>query len=377
MQEIIIIEKNYDDIKALLKKLNSQKFFLVCDAALQYLEINNFFGNIDIPYYSFSGFSANPLYESVVQGVKEYKDNNCDVILALGGGSCIDVAKCIKLFSSLDSSKNFLQQQYKKNDIKLIAIPTTAGTGSESTRFAVIYYNGEKQSIADESIIPDYAILIADLLVTLTVYQKKCTVLDALCQGIESFWSVNSNEESKEYSQNAIALLCENIDGYIAGKNNVNKHIMMGANFAGRAINISQTTAAHAMSYKLTSMFNLPHGHAVAICLPVLWEHMSENSNNVADKRGSAYVNEVFLEIAKLIGKNTVKEAIEWFKNMLGSMEITSPHFSKEDLEALAKSVNITRLKNNPIDLSCQILYSLYKKISSKREGIRGKIVDR
>ena len=82
-------------------------------------------------------------------------------------------------------------------DIPFLAMPTTAGTGSEATRYAVIYYDGKKQSVTHDSVVPDVAILEPKVLKTLPLYQKKCTMMDALCQGIESWWSMNSTDESK------------------------------------------------------------------------------------------------------------------------------------------------------------------------------------
>ena len=92
-----------------------------------------------------------------------------------------------------------------------MAMPTTAGTGSEATKYAVIYYNGEKQSINDESIIPSTVLFDSSILDSLPSYQKKATVLDAFSHSIESMWSINSTKESKEYSKEALTLIIENL----------------------------------------------------------------------------------------------------------------------------------------------------------------------
>ncbi len=129
-------------------------------------------------------YTPNPLYEQVCGGVNLFNKEQCELIVAIGGGSTIDVAKCIKLYCKMDSRINYLKQETFDSGITLIAVPTTAGTGSESTRHAVIYYEGVKQSISHTSIIPDYAVLEPSVLKTLPVYQKKCTMLDALCQAM-------------------------------------------------------------------------------------------------------------------------------------------------------------------------------------------------
>ena len=96
--------------------------------------------NAGVGCTEFSDFQPNPKYESVVAGIEELRAHHCDFIIAAGGGSAMDVAKCIKLFSEMDLSKNCLEQEIVENALPLLAIPTTAGTGSEATRFAVIYY---------------------------------------------------------------------------------------------------------------------------------------------------------------------------------------------------------------------------------------------
>lgn len=366
MQEIHKGKGSYKNLESILQKANAEKILLVCGLSFDRLFVKDYINNLNRTFVRFSDFNPNPTYESVVKGVNLFKEHKCDTILAIGGGSSIDVAKCIKFFAGMDATQNYLNQSYRENNIKLIAFPTTAGTGSESTKYAVIYYNNEKQSLTHESIIPDFVILDPEVLNTLPLYQKKCTVLDALCQAIESYWSIYSNHESKLYSGKAIPLLINNAKEYFEGNDQVNNNIMLGSNYAGKAINITQTTAAHAMSYKITTLFGLPHGHAVAICLPYLWEFMYDNLDKTIDSRGKEYVITVFHKIARMLNQVTVPDAIKYLKSFLCDLDIKSPIFSEHDLLLLSKSVNITRLKNNPIVLSESDLYYLYKSISSK-----------
>lgn len=128
----------------------------------------------------------------------------------------MDVAKCIKLFAFMDLSQNCLTQEIVANDIPLLAIPTTAGTGSEATRFAVIYYQGNKQSVNHTSCIPEYVLMDPGLLITLPMYQRKATMLDASVMPWESFWSVNATEESQKYAAEAIRLVLKEEQAYLA-----------------------------------------------------------------------------------------------------------------------------------------------------------------
>lgn len=276
------IFQGIDKLPQILKEVNSRKCFLVVDSSYPFLNIKETIEALDVEKVMFSDFTPNPLYEDVCKGIDLLKAEKCDSIMAVGGGSAIDVAKCIKLAVLAKDGNDAIIPPLVNTRVELdgslipfIAIPTTAGTGSESTHNAVMYYEGSKQTVTNDGILPDYAILEPSVLKTLPLYQKKCTMMDALCQGIESWWSVNSTEESYEYSRQAINLIMQNWRAYIFDNDNeAASRIMLGANYGGRAINITQTTAAHAMSYKITSLYKLPHGHAVAVGLPEIWQYM-------------------------------------------------------------------------------------------------------
>lgn len=346
------IVKGIENIK---EHIAGKKFLLVTDSSYLLLDMKTFFE--DIPHIVFSDFTPNPLYEQVVEGVKVFNNNSCELIVAVGGGSAIDVAKCIKLYCKMHQSINYLQQEMFDSGIPLIAIPTTAGTGSESTCHAVIYYEKQKQSISHESIVPNIAVLEPSVLKTLPVYQKKCTMLDALCQSIESWWSVNSTDESEEYSRKAIELIKDNWEEYI--KDNTlesAEKIMEAANYAGRAINITATTAPHAMSYKITSMYGLPHGHAVAVCLPIVWRYMLSHMEKCIDNRGQEYLSDIFDKIVV---------DVSWFEELMEKLEMTTPVSKnrEEDIRLLSTSVNPVRLKNNPVKLDEEAIKSIYEEI--------------
>ena len=362
-QKIISGNGSCSEIGGIIESIGVKKVLLVCDSSFRFLSIKDTIEQLPCDLIKFDGFMSNPLYEDVCKGVELFQNSRCEAIIAVGGGSAIDVAKCIKLFSGMSDDKNYLEQEYKDTKIPIIAVPTTAGTGSESTRHAVIYFKGQKQSISHESIIPDYAILDSGVLKTLPLYQKKCTTMDALCQGIESWWSVNSTDESIEYSKQAVSLIVENLDSYIfENDETAAEKIMLAANYSGRAINITQTTAAHAMSYKLTSMYHLPHGHAVAICLPGVWRYMLGHLENCADKRGADYLKHVFDDIAKCMKTEAPKHAIGKFEDLLNRLEIGCPvaEDKETELELLTRAVNPIRLKNNPMKLENVAIREIY-----------------
>lgn len=369
-QEII---QGINKLPQIIRELSCKKMFLVVDSSYPFLNIRETIEALEIEKVVFSDFTPNPLYEDVCKGIDLLKAENCDVILAVGGGSAIDVAKCIKLAVLAAEGKDAIIPPLVSTHVQLdgsktpfIAVPTTAGTGSESTHNAVMYYEGSKQTVTNDGVLPEYAVLEPTVLKTLPLYQKKCTMMDALCQGIESWWSVNSTEESYEYSRKTIELIIQNWSAYIFENNSeAATQIMLAANYSGRAINITQTTAAHAMSYKITSLYRFPHGHAVAVCLPVLWEYMLTNKDKCIDPRGEKYIVRIFEQIAGAMGVASPAEAIALFKQMMVEMELVHPVDSERSssIEILTESVNLVRLKNNPIGLSVEAIRGLYKKI--------------
>lgn len=361
-------------IEALFETLalcRARKVLLVVDSSFPYLSIREQVESMPVSYVLFDEFTPNPLYEDVCKGVNLYRNEQCDAIVAVGGGSSIDVAKCIKLYCKMDPAVNYLQQECFDSQIPLLAIPTTAGTGSESTRFAVIYFEGKKQSVNHISIIPTYAILESSVLRSLPQYQKKCTVMDAFCQGIESWWSVNSSEESQLHSRLAVKALVDMINPYVFGTGDeeeddrIASSVMFAANQAGQAINLTQTTAPHAFSYKLTSMYHLPHGHAVAVCLPAIWRYMLDHPERCVDSRGKAYVDETFWQISQALHCRDAEEGVVQIRTMLISLGLHYPvSVNREDeLQVLATSVNPVRLKNNPVAIDELAAKDLYDRI--------------
>lgn len=354
-----------------LTRCGARKVLLVVDSSFPFLGIRKEVESMPVPYVLFDQFTPNPLYEDVCKGVALFHAEQCDSIVAVGGGSSIDVAKCIKLYCRMDSAVNYLQQECSDSGVPLIAIPTTAGTGSESTRFAVIYYEGKKQSVNHISIIPTVAILEPQVLLTLPQYQKKCTVLDALCQGIESWWSVNSTPESQQLSRQAVETLWPLIEPYVFGTGNpandarIAEQVMQAANIAGQAINITQTTAPHAFSYKITSLYRLPHGHAVAVCLPEIWIYMLRHPDACIDPRGSEYLLGIFSDIAHAIGCADAQEAVIHIFGLLANLELANPTSDtpEQDIGLLSQTVNPVRLKNNPVALTPDAIHSIYQTI--------------
>jgi alcohol dehydrogenase class IV len=371
LQKILDSRRGYAGLDDWLQEKKQNKLFLVCGNSIRNLEIGRYFDTLEkrlgIHVIRFDGFQPNPQMESVVEGVRLLNQEGCRLVVAVGGGSAMDVAKCIKLYAGTNFSQNVVEQMLVPNDICLLAVPTTAGSGSEATRFAVVYDNGKKQSIADVSIIPEAVLMDSSALETLPEYHRKSTMLDALCHATESFWSVNSTPESRQLSGEAVRLVLEYGLGYLSNTEVGNRGMLRAAYTAGRAINIAQTTAGHAMCYKLTGLYGIAHGHAAALCVSELFPYMLEHMWDCTDPRGPDYLREAFYGLAEAFACDSPYAAAEKFAKLPGSLHLERPFASERDYEILKNSVNPERLKNNPVRLETEAIDSLYHRMLCSR----------
>lgn len=370
-QQIIFGSNREKELDVYLQHKKCKKVFIVCGTSMKYLSIYEYFENLEkrlgISTIYFSDFSPNPQYQSVLKGIALFRQEACDAIIGVGGGSAIDVAKCIKLFVTLSDEKSYLTQQIIPNKLPFVAIPTTAGTGSEATKFAVIYNHGEKISVSDESCLPRFVWLNHIYLRNLPLYQRKSTMMDALCHAMEAYWSVNSTEESKLYSQEAITIILKYKEEYLNNSDLGNENMLKAANMAGKAINIAKTTAAHAMSYKLTGLYNISHGHAVALCVPGVWRFMLQHLNMCNDNRGQEYLRNMFDELAHIMKKNSAMEAVEYFQQIVDDLKLEIPIPDENEYDILTKTVNIQRLKNTPVSMSESQINEIYHDVLKRR----------
>jgi alcohol dehydrogenase class IV len=161
-------------------------------------------------------------------------------------------------------------------------------------------------------------------------------------------------------------MIMDHWHGYIEDNNEEDaKYIMMAANYGGRAINISQTTAPHAMSYKLTSMYGVPHGHAVALCLPEVWMYMMEHPEKCRDPRGKAHLENVFGWLGQIMQCDSAYKGLMMFRAVMFALELPFPQSKnrEEEIDILTHSVNPVRLKNNPVELDEDAIRFIYNKI--------------
>ncbi|MCX7916962.1 MAG: iron-containing alcohol dehydrogenase, partial [bacterium] len=235
----------------------------------------------DIKYSIFAKVNPEPDVENVEEGVEFCKKENCDVILAIGGGSALDVGKCIsaRIRNEGNLRNYFGEANFKNEPLPIIAIPTTCGTGSEVTKYAVIIDKIEntKKTVASEKLMPILAIIDPNLLDYLPEKLISATGMDAFCHSIESYLATTSDYISKLFASESLKLISENLENAVKGDKTSREKVFLASTFAGYAINRTGTIIVHGIGYSLTIKYGIHHGTANALFLPYVLEFMKEN----------------------------------------------------------------------------------------------------
>ncbi len=318
----------------------------------------------------FSEIESDPSVTTVLSALKRAKKIKVSAIIGFGGGSSMDVAK---LISFLAISNQCLDDIYGVNQIKgnrlpLVLIPTTAGTGSEVTPVAIVTTNKtEKKGIVSPVLLPDLAILDAELTLGLPPRITAMTGIDAIVHAIEAYTSTNPNNNpiSQMMAKQALWLLSANItDAVLDGTNiQTRSNMLLGAMLAGQAFANSPVAAVHALAYPIGSLFHIPHGLSNSLVLPHV---MRFNAEHCADQ---------YLQLAPIIFPNmdlsgsTQKictnfiEQIESLIKKLGlETKLSQVDIQSSEIEKLAEeAMKQTRLLvNNPRQVAYKDAMNIY-----------------
>lgn len=285
----------------------------------------------------------NPTTDNVASALKMYKDNNCQALIAFGGGSAMDCAKAVG--ARIACPKKTLKQM--KGVLKvgkklplLIAVPTTAGTGSETTLAAVITDSEtrHKYAINDFPLIPRYALLDANLTLGLPKHITSTTGMDALTHAVEAFIGRSTTKLTRERSIQAVQLIFDNLlTAYNDGANiEARENMLKAAYFAGVAFTRSYVGYVHAIAHSLGGKYNVPHGLANAIILPKMLKFFGKSVYKKLWKLGVA--------VGLFDNTKTYEEGAKIFIEKIGEMNklmgigTTIDVLKQEDIEELAKT---------------------------------------
>ena len=358
----VYYSKDLDSLKNHIGKYDSGKIFVVsgnksfaASGVKDFIEAG--LGLKD--YTAYSDFDPNPQIEDLKRGIALFKEKDYDFIIGAGGGSVIDMAKMISLLANQKHEvEDLVSGKYPLVPEKtpLLAIPTTAGAGAEATAFSVIYMNKTKYSVGNRSILPDMVYLSPAFSLSASPYLTAVTGLDAFSQAVEALWSVNANEMSDNFALEAVSLIWENLHQAVHHNEPLAKENMQTAAYlAGKAINITKTTAPHALSYGFTIHYNIPHGHAVALSLPYFFKYnYNVTDKDCNDKRGSEYVITKINMILNLLNTDIKKidKTLKDFFLTAGINTDISQLINNFNPQLILNSINADRLNNNPRQVS-------------------------
>ena len=307
------------------------------------------------------GISANPTIEDVENTTNAIKDSNIDFVIALGGGSILDCAKISSAMAAMDTNiRYFLENKLDINkNIPVIAIPTTAGTGSEVTSVSVISdtYTEEKFPIKSEYLLPKIAIIDPKLTLTVPKNVTASSGIDVLSHALESYYSKNNNPISDILAIESVKLVMNNLKNTVDNLNNIEyrENMCQASLLAGMAFSVTGTAACHGISYPLTSKYNIPHGEACGLTQDKVLLLNSTVEFDRIDK------------LSKEVGFANVEEfsnAIYTLKQDIGlANNLRDYNIKSEELESIANLCTSSNILANPYKLNKEEILKLLQSI--------------
>jgi alcohol dehydrogenase class IV len=304
----------------------------------------------DLDYVVFSDVSPNPRSDEAMKGARIYDRENCDAIVAVGGGSPMDCAKGIGIVTS--NQGHILD--YEGVDLianplpPMIFIPTTAGTSADVSQFCIINNLEARVKIAiiSKIVIPDIALIDPETTTTMDPYLTSCTGMDAMVHAVEAFVSTASSKITDVHALEALRLLSLNLPRVMGspGDKEVRENIMLASMEAGLAFSNAVLGAVHAMAHSLGGFLDLPHGE----CNSLLLEHVVNFNHDATPERFALIATALGMDIRGKVPKDIKKALFEYIRRLRYSLGI-----SKSLGQAGVKSCDIPDLARNAINDAC------------------------
>lgn len=313
--------------------------------------IKNILGDISV----FADVSPNPDVSEVNICSREIRKNNIDLIIALGGGSSLDLAKAASIAAEDIVPYHNGEKSVPHSHIPLIAVPTTAGTGSEVTCVSVLTNRktGRKSPIVSESFYPVKALIDPELTYSLSPYMTASTGIDVLCHGVEGFWSKGHQPICDALAVRAIKLVLNNLRTAYKEPFNaeVRERLAEASLIAGLAFTLPKTTSSHACSFPLTSIYHIPHGEACGLTLDYF-----VRVNGI-----DSHTQELVKELGFSSAEEFANEILELKRDLNLRTDLKDLNIDGEGLKKLVELSHHPNMKNNPVEITDDILTDMYK----------------
>ncbi|MER8224371.1 phosphonoacetaldehyde reductase [Streptomyces sp. NPDC094143] len=298
--------------------------------------------------------------DSVAGLARHLRALGADVVIAVGGGTVMDAAKAAAALADGDPpDADRVRQACAAGPVpaapaaKVVAVPTTAGTGAEATPFATLWdlEHRRKLSLTGPGVRPAAAVLAPELLAGLSRRDLATGILDALCQGAEASWSVRSTPESIRWGTSAVTLAAGVLDRVQGDTLDAAARLELqrAAHHSGRAIALAQTSSCHAISYPLTLRLGLAHGHACGVTLGRLLRHNhAVPAGDCADPRGTGHVRRVIDFLAEPLGGTPARAALRVERFLTGCGLTPYDELDVDHHAVAAEAVTYPRCHDNP-----------------------------
>lgn len=375
--------KAVDELGKEIKRMDLKKVLIVTDPGIEKAGILNrvlgILGTESIETFVFNEVEPNPKDSTIVKGAEYSKERKIDVLLGLGGGSPIDCAKSI---AAMSTNSGPIEKYcadldlFESAPLPIIAIPTTAGTGSEVTNASMIIDSAHSKKIAmlGWSIAPRFAILDPELTLSLPPKLTAQTGIDALTHAIESYISKGfpgneNNPITEGISLEAIKLITANIrEAYRNGANiEARYNMLIGSCMAAMSFTNVLLGVVHSMGHAISGLYDIPHGLSMAVCLP----YGIEYNLQAAAKKYKIIAQIMGKDISGLSDLNAANLLIEAIKELLEDLDIKDNFqtlgVKREDIPELARqAVSDNCTFTNPRPLSSDDFINLYQKAYNK-----------
>ena len=270
------------DLTEVASKIGAKKAFIISGPHLKkagYVDLcEEKLKQAGIECGSFTETEGNPSTDTVEKAAKQFKESGAQMIVAFGGGSPLDVAKAVAVLGSYGGKITDYEGVGKVPGpvVPILAIPTTAGTGSEVTSFSVItdHSRNYKLTVGSTYLLPEYVILDPELITTVPMKTAAYCGVDAMVHALESYISLASSPFSDMMALQALELIGANIKAYVEDRKDrkAAEAMLLGSLFAGIAFSHARLGDVHAMSHPVSAYFDVPHGLANAVLLPTVVE---------------------------------------------------------------------------------------------------------
>lgn len=372
-----------NEVKNILLNLRSEKVYILCDPILERLgitkKLKDILNSFNVDFIISTNVTAEPTVEKGNEILKEVRGENIDLIIGLGGGSTLDLAKAAALIAPQKGGiENYLNltgdKKLEDKKITSILMPSTSGTGAEVTDIAVFSTGQSKDAITNPLMIANYAIIDPIYSYSLPPKIAAASGIDALTHALEAYTSIEATPITDQLSIGAIEKVYNNIREAVWDKNNLQakNELSLASLMAGLSFYNAGVAGVHALAYPLGGKFNIPHGESNAVLLPYVYENIAKSCSKKLSTLASIFKiseknknsieisNEIIVKLFSLVDEVGLPKSLREYD------------ISEKDIDYLTQNAlkQIRLLNRSPMELKEEVIKEIYLNALNKKSNI-------